>query len=86
MDKGKILQKQVKGEKIIYSYHGLASSALLRKSTINDTLNGNTFPKTSTLISIIQAMNFSITDFGQVFDNISEHDVYRYNEIHKIFS
>ncbi len=75
LEKGKNLQKEVKDKKIVYSYHGLASNALLRKATINDTLNGKTSPKAITLTSIVEAMGFTMTDFGKAFDAISEEEI-----------
>ncbi len=78
MERGKNLQKEVRDNKVVYSYHGVASSALLRKATINDTLNGITSPKATTLISIVEAMEFTMTDFGKVFDSISEEEILAY--------
>ncbi|WP_312396855.1 hypothetical protein [Chryseobacterium sp.] len=78
LERGKNLQKEVRDNKVVYSYHGVASSALLRKATINDTLNGITSPKATTLISIVEAMEFTMTDFGKVFDSISEEEILAY--------
>ncbi|SIQ94880.1 hypothetical protein SAMN05421682_110122 [Chryseobacterium indoltheticum] len=75
MEKGKNLQKEVTDNKIVYSYHGVASNALLRKATINDTLNGKTSPKATTLISIVEAMGFTMNEFGKEFDDISDDEV-----------
>ena len=75
LEKGKNLQMEVKDSKIVYSYHGLASNALLRKATINDTLNGKTSPKATTLISIIEAMGFTMKDFGDEYDKITDNDI-----------
>ncbi|WP_346985990.1 hypothetical protein [Chryseobacterium sp. POE27] len=82
LEKGKNLQIEVKDKKIVYSYHGLASNALLRKATINDTLNGKTSPKAKTLISIVEAMGFTMTDFGKTFDAISEEEIKMYLNEH----
>lgn len=82
LENGKKLQKEIKGNKIVYSYHGVASSALLRKATINDTLNGKTSPKATTLISIIEAMGFTMTEFGKEFDSISDNEIQIYIEDH----
>lgn len=81
LERGKNLQKEVKDNKVVYSYHGVASSALLRKATINDTLNGITSPKATTLISIVEAMEFTMTDFGKVFDSISEEEILDYKNL-----
>lgn len=78
LEKGKNLQKELKDNKIIFSYHGVASNALLRKATVNDTLNGNTIPKATTLISIVEGMGFTMTDFSKEFDGISEKEINRY--------
>lgn len=75
MEKGKNLQKELKDNKIVYSYHGVASNALLRKATVNETLNGNTIPKATTLISIVEGMGFTMTDFSKEFDSISDEEV-----------
>lgn len=82
LENGKKLQKEIKGNKIVYSYHGVASSALLRKATINDTLNGHTSPKAVTLISIVEGMGFTMTDFSKEFDNISEEEIQIYLQQH----
>lgn len=82
LENGKKLQKEIKGNKIVYSYHGVASSALLRKATINDTLNGHTSPKAVTLISIVEGMGFTMTDFSKEFDNISEKEIQIYLQEH----
>lgn len=82
LENGKKLQKEIKGNKIVYSYHGVASSALLRKATINDTLNGHTSPKAVTLISIVEGMDFTMTDFSKEFDNISEEEIQIYLQQH----
>lgn len=75
LERGKNLQKELKDNKVVYSYHGVASNALLRKATINDTLNGITSPKATTLISIVEAMEFTMTDFGKEFDSISDEEI-----------
>ena len=80
LEKGRSLQKEVIDNKIIFSYHGVASNALLRKATINDTLNGKTSPKASTLISIVEAMNFTMKDFGDQYDKITEKDIEEFKE------
>ncbi|WP_131797335.1 hypothetical protein [Chryseobacterium kwangjuense] len=82
LESGKKLQKEIKGNKIMYSYHGVASNALLRKATINDTLNGHTSPKAVTLISIVEGMGFTMTDFSKEFDNISEDEIKIYSQEH----
>ncbi|WP_294205298.1 hypothetical protein [uncultured Chryseobacterium sp.] len=82
LEKGKNLQKEFKDHKIVYSYHGVASNALLRKATVNDTLNGNTMPKAVTLISIVEGMGFTMTDFSKEFDAISEEEVKLYLQDH----
>lgn len=82
LEKGKNLQKEVDDNKIIFSYHGVASNALLRKATINDTLNGKSSPKAATLISIVEAMGFTMTDFGKTFDAISEEEIKMYSNEH----
>ncbi|PWN58119.1 hypothetical protein C1634_024405 [Chryseobacterium viscerum] len=82
LENGKKLQKEIRGNKIVYSYHGVASNALLRKATINDTLNGHTSPKAVTLISIVEGMGFTMTDFSKEFDNISEKEIQIYLQEH----
>lgn len=82
LERGKSLQKETKDNKVVYSYHGVASNALLRKATINDTLNGITSPKATTLISIVEAMGFTVMDFGQEFDAISDEEINEYLQHH----
>lgn len=78
LEKGKTLQKEIIDNKIVYSYHGISSNALIRKATVNDTLNGKTSPKGVTLISIIEAMGYTVTDFGKAYDSISNVDIELY--------
>ncbi|WP_288458573.1 hypothetical protein [uncultured Chryseobacterium sp.] len=82
LEKGKNLQKEFKDNKIVYSYHEVASNALLRKATVNDTLNGKTIPKATTLISIVEGMGFNMIDFSVEFDSISEADIKTYINQH----
>lgn len=81
LERGKSLQMEIKDDKIVYSYHGVASNALLRKATVNDTLNGNTSPTAITLISIVEGMGFTMTDFSKEFDTISDTEIEIYRKI-----
>ncbi|WP_294333851.1 hypothetical protein [uncultured Chryseobacterium sp.] len=78
LERGKNLQKNVVDNKIIYSYHTISTNALIRKATVNDTLNGNTSPTAITLISIIGALGFTMADFGEAFDSITDKDIREY--------
>ncbi|MDR6156611.1 DNA-binding phage protein [Chryseobacterium sp. SLBN-27] len=80
LERGKSLQKELKDNTVVYSYHGVASNALLRKATINDTLNGITSPKATTLISIVEAMEFTMSDFGREFDSILDEEIKTYQD------
>lgn len=57
------------------SYGRIASYALMRKATVSDTFNGKTIPNAKTLILIVEAMGYTLTEFATEYDSISNSDV-----------
>lgn len=85
LEKRNNLQKDIVDNKIIYSYHVISSNALIRKATVNDTLNGKTSPTVITLISMIEALDFTMIDFGEAYQSITDNDVKQYLKDHPKF-
>ena len=60
------------------SYNEIAFNSNMRKATISDNFNGNNSPKSDTLISIVNAMGFQLSDFAAEFDSISDADAKKF--------
>lgn len=59
---------------LINSYQRIATNATfnLRKATVTDAFSGNTKSSMVTVIAIVNSMGFTMEEFGEVYDNISE--------------
>lgn len=57
------------------SYNQIALNADLRKATVSDIFNAKSTPSSSTLILVVQAMGFSLTDFAQTFDSVNDFEI-----------
>lgn len=60
---------------IAKSYNKIALNADLRKATVSDTFNAKSIPSFITLILIVEAMGFKLTEFSEIFYSIKEIDV-----------
>ncbi|WP_188619216.1 hypothetical protein [Flavobacterium suaedae] len=59
----------------VSSYNDIAIVADLRKATVTDAFNANTACKGVTLFLIINAMGYSVTEFGKVYDSILDSEI-----------
>lgn len=57
------------------SYGTIALNADIRKATVSDTFNGKSTPSSATLILIIEAMGFSILDFANFYEAVTEMEI-----------
>ncbi|HET8855414.1 MAG TPA: helix-turn-helix transcriptional regulator, partial [Salinimicrobium sp.] len=57
------------------SYNHIALNAEVRKATVSDTFNGKSIPKTATLILMVEAMGYKLSDFAKEYDSISESSI-----------
>lgn len=60
---------------IVKSYNDIALNADIRKATVSNTFNANSIADSTTLILIIEAMGFSLTDFAKIYDSIKESEI-----------
>jgi len=52
----------------------------IREATISDTFNGKTLPTITTLLVLVESMGYSLKEFTEVFDEITDEEI---NEIDK---
>lgn len=62
---------------LINSYQRIATNATfnLRKATVTDAFSGNTKSSMVTVLAIVSSMGFTMKEFGEIYDNISESEV-----------
>ncbi|TGD58967.1 hypothetical protein [Flavobacterium humi] len=60
---------------IVKSYNDIALNADIRKATVSNTFNANSIADSTTLILIIEAMGFSLTDFAKIYDSIKDSEI-----------
>ncbi|RNL89460.1 hypothetical protein ED312_07350 [Sinomicrobium pectinilyticum] len=57
------------------SYNKIALNSGIRKATVSDTFNAKSAPKSTTLIRIIEAMGFKVSDFSKIYDSLRDEEV-----------
>ena len=62
------------------SYNQIALAIDMRKGTVSDTFNAKSKPSSSTLIMIVNAMGYSLTDFAKVYETITETEVLEFKK------
>lgn len=60
------------------SYGGISTSSGKRTATISDIVNGKSNPKGTTLVYILESLGVKMSDFGKIFDSLSEKQVKEY--------
>ncbi|SHL04710.1 hypothetical protein [Flavobacterium chilense] len=60
---------------IVKSYGKISDEGDIRKATVSNILNAKSVAKSTTLILILEAMGFSLTDFAKTYYSISESDI-----------
>lgn len=70
-------------EEIAISYNEIALEADIRKATVSDTFNANSKsgPNSTTVVLIIEAMGFQLTDFAKIYDSLTESDIENFKKI-----
>ena len=71
----KLSPEEREKKQIASSYNKIAIQADIRKATVSDTFNAKSVPELSTLIAIIEAMGFTLTDFSKIYDTITENEI-----------
>ena len=65
---------------IIDSYGKLEISSGLRKATLIDFASGKSNPSGTTIAAILEALEMSLSEFGAVYDNITEKEIWEYKK------
>jgi DNA-binding phage protein len=60
------------------SYNKIALSADLRKATVSDIFNAKSNCQITSLFPIIEAMGYNLSDFSEIYDNITETNVMKF--------
>ncbi len=64
----------------INSFGKIALEAGIRKHTVADILNGKRSARIPTLAIILEALGKTMSDFGKVYDRISDSDIQKFKE------
>ncbi|OBX24470.1 hypothetical protein LX77_03572 [Gelidibacter algens] len=64
-------------EEFIKSYNEIALQADIRKATVSDTFNAKSKsgPNSTTVILIIEAMGYNVSEFANQYDLVTSSDV-----------
>ena len=65
---------------IIDSYGKLETSSGLRKATLIDFASGKSNPSGTTIAAILEALDMSFSEFGAIYDKITEKEVLEYKK------
>lgn len=65
---------------VIDSYGKLELSSGLRKATLIDFASGKSNPSGTTIAAILEALEMSLSEFGSVYDKITEKDILEYKK------
>lgn len=65
---------------IIDSYGKLEISSGLRKATLIDFASGKSNPSGTTIAAILDALEMSLSEFGAVYDKITERQILEYKK------
>jgi hypothetical protein len=66
---------------IIDSYGKLEISSGLRKATLIDFASGKSNPSGTTIAAILDALEMSLSEFGVVYDKITEREILDYKRV-----
>ena len=70
-----ISQDIINEENIGISYNEIALNAEMRKATVSDIFNAHKSANTSTLLRIIYAMGYNLSDFSIKYDKITDLEI-----------
>ncbi|KUJ62029.1 hypothetical protein AR687_10785 [Flavobacteriaceae bacterium CRH] len=65
---------------IVKSYGKISDEGDIRKATVSNILNAKSVAKSTTLILILEAMGFSLTDFAKTYYSINESDIFAFQK------
>lgn len=63
---------------IIKSYNKIALKVDLRKATVSDIFNAKSNCQITSLFPIIEALGYNLSDFAEVYDNVTESQVKKF--------
>lgn len=69
---------------IIKSYNKIALKVDLRKATVSDIFNAKSNCQITSLFPIIEALGYNLSDFAEVYDNVTESQVKKFIKEQKI--
>lgn len=75
-NKGSIEERNLPN--FIKSYNKIALTADLRKATVSDIFNAKSNCQITSLVPIIEAMGYNLSDFAEVYDNVTESQVKKF--------
>src|SRR5690625_932324 len=62
------------------TYRNIYYNSDIREATISDTFNGKTLPTITTLLVIIDRMGYTLKEFTDIYDKITEEEVLKIDE------
>lgn len=67
---------------IVNSYDKIAanSNSELTKATVNGTFSGKKRSTMATIVLIVESMGYTMIDFAEIYDKLSERDVSKFRE------
>lgn len=70
-------------EEIVESYNAIALEADIRKATVSDTFNAKSKlgPNSTTVILIVEAMGYKLSDFANQYDSITEVEIANFKKL-----
>lgn len=74
-----LLERNKETNRKINSYGKIAINAEIRKATVTKIFNADSTPNSITLISIINALGYSLTEFAQVYESLTERHINEFN-------
>jgi|SRR5690606_4618141 len=60
---------------IVDSYDKISMNADIRKATVSSAFNGETRTSMTTLILIIEAMEYNLKDFAEVYEKVTDKEI-----------
>lgn len=71
------VKKDSDKKELVNSYEKISmnSSADIRKATVTNAFNGETRSEMSTIVLIVESMGYTLRDFAEVYDKITEKDI-----------
>lgn len=67
---------------VVNSYDKIAanSNSELTKATVNSAFSGKKRSTMATIVLIIESMGYKMLDFSEIYDKLSEKDVFKFRE------